>query len=154
LAADEGTRVVLVRTGLVLEKDGGALAAMLTPFKLGVGGPLGSGRQYWPWIHRDDWVALMQFLIAHPGASGPVNATAPKPVSNGEFSRTLARVLHRPCLFRAPGFALRMAMGEMADALLLKGQRVVPTRAVQMGYQFRYRDLEPALAAILSTAPR
>ena len=150
LAADKGTRVVLVRTGLVLERDGGALAAMLTPFKLGVGGPLGSGRQYWPWIHRADWVALVQFLIAHPDASGPVNATAPKPVSNGEFSKTLARALNRPSVFRAPAFALRLAMGEMADALLLKGQRVVPTRAVQMGYQFRYSELEPALAAILT----
>jgi uncharacterized protein (TIGR01777 family) len=149
-AASAATRVVLVRTGLVLERDGGALAAMLTPFKLGVGGPVGDGRQYWPWIHRDDWVALVQFLIAHPGAGGPVNATAPTPVTNEEFSRTLARALGRPCLFRAPGFALRLAMGEMADALLLKGQRVVPTRAVEMGYQFRYRDLKPALNAILT----
>lgn len=149
-AADHGTRVVLVRTGLVLEKDGGALAAMLTPFKLGGGGPLGSGRQYWPWIHRDDWVALAQFLIAHASASGPVNATAPTPVTNEEFSKTLARTLHRPCVFRAPAFVLRLAMGEMADALLLTGQRVVPTRAVEMGFQFSYRDLEPALKAILT----
>jgi uncharacterized protein (TIGR01777 family) len=152
-ATQHGTRVVLVRTGLVLERDGGALAAMLTPFKLGVGGPLGSGRQYWPWIHRDDWVALVQFLIAHPDASGPVNATAPKPVSNEEFSKTLASALNRPCVFRAPAFVLRLAMGEMADALLLKGQRVVPTRAIKMGFQFRYRDLEPALAAILADGP-
>ena len=153
-ATQHGTRVVLVRTGLVLEKDGGALAAMLTPFKFGVGGPLGSGRQYWPWIHRDDWVALVQFLIAHPDASGPVNATAPKPVSNGEFSRALAHALGRPSLFRAPAFALRLAMGEMADALLLKGQRVVPTRALEMGYQFRYRDLEPALKSILASSTK
>lgn len=149
-AARLGTRVVLLRTGLVLERDGGALAAMLTPFKLGAGGPLGSGRQYWPWIHRDDWVALASFLITRPEASGPVNATAPEPVSNEEFSRTLARVLGRPCLFRAPAFLLRLAMGEMAEALLLEGQRVVPARAEEMGFSFRYRELEPALRAIFS----
>ncbi len=143
-----GTRVVLVRTGLVLERDGGALKAMLPPFRLGVGGPLGSGNQYWPWIHRADWIALTRFLIAHPTAHGPVNATAPVPVTNEEFSRTLARVLGRPCLFRAPAFALRLAMGEMADALLLGGQRVLPTRAQEMGYRFEHETLEPALRAI------
>jgi uncharacterized protein (TIGR01777 family) len=148
-ASAHGTRVVLLRTGLVLEKDGGALAAMLTPFKLGVGGPLGPGTQYWPWIHRADWVALAAFLLTHPEASGPVNATAPEPVTNEEFSRTLARVLGRPCLFRAPAFVLRLALGEMADALLLKGQRVVPTRATEMGFRFEYEGLEPALSAIL-----
>lgn len=148
-AAALGTRVVLLRTGLVLEKDGGALAAMLTPFKLGVGGPLGNGRQYWPWIHRHDWIELVRFLVARPDAEGPVNATAPEPVPNEVFSKTLARVLGRPCLFRAPAFALRLAMGEMADALLLKGQRVVPATAVEMGFEFRYRDLEPALRDIL-----
>jgi uncharacterized protein len=144
-----GTRVVLLRTGIVLEKDGGALAAMLTPFKLGVGGPLGSGRQYWPWIHRDDWVALVRFLIARSDADGPFNATAPEPVTNEVFSKTLADVLGRPCVFRAPAFALRLAMGEMADALLLKGQRVVPARATDLGFEFRYRRLEPALRDIL-----
>jgi uncharacterized protein (TIGR01777 family) len=148
-AGRSGTRVVLVRTGLVLEKDGGALQAMLMPFRLGVGGPLASGRQYWPWIHRADWVALVQFLIANGDAIGPVNATAPTPVTNEDFSRTLAHVLGRPCLFRAPAFALRLALGEMADALLLKGQRVLPTRAVEMGFQFRFRELEPTLSHIL-----
>lgn len=143
-----GTRVVLLRTGLVLERDGGALKAMLPPFKLGVGGPLGSGDQYWPWIHRDDWTALARFLLAHPSVHGPVNATAPAPVTNEMFARTLARVLGRPCLFRAPAFVLRLAMGEMADALLLTGQRVLPARAQELGFTFAYGELEPALRAI------
>ena len=143
-----GTRVVLLRTGLVLERDGGALKAMLPPFRLGVGGPLGSGDQYWPWIHRADWIALARFLLAHPTAHGPVNATAPDPATNEVFSRALARTIGRPCLFRAPAFALRLAMGEMADALLLKGQRVVPARAQEMGFQFQYSELDTALRAI------
>ena len=149
-AESGGTRVVLVRTGLVLERDGGALKAMLPPFRFCVGGPLGSGSQYWPWIHRADWVALMRFLLLHPNVQGPVNLTAPVPVTNEEFSRTLARVLGRPCLFRAPAFVLRLAMGEMADALLLTGQRVVPARAQELGFRFTYETLEPALRAILS----
>jgi uncharacterized protein (TIGR01777 family) len=148
-AESGGTRVVLVRTGLVLERDGGALKAMLPPFRFGVGGPLGSGTQYWSWIHRADWVALVRFLLAHPTLQGSINATAPAPVTNGEFARTLARVLGRPCLFRAPAFALRLAMGEMADALLLNGQRVVPARAQEMEFRFAYETLEPALRAIL-----
>jgi len=148
-AESGGTRVVLVRTGLVLEKDGGALAAMLTPFRFGLGGPLGSGRQYWPWIHRADWLALVRFVLARPGLSGPVNATAPTPVTNAEFSRTLGRVLRRPAIARAPGFVLRLALGEMADALLLSGQRVVPARAVALGFRFTFESLEPALSAIV-----
>jgi uncharacterized protein (TIGR01777 family) len=148
-AAKDGTRVVLQRTGLALGPDGGALKPMLLPFRLGVGGPLGRGDQYWPWIHRRDWVALTRFLLAHPAASGPVNATAPNPVTNEAFSRTLARVLHRPCLLRAPAFALRLAMGEMADALILEGQRVVPARALEMGFRFEFETLEPALREIL-----
>jgi uncharacterized protein len=148
-ASGRGTRVVLLRTGLVLEKDGGALAAMLTPFKLGVGGPVGSGRQYWPWIHRQDWLALTRFLIAKPEAAGPFNATAPAPVTNEAFSKSLAGVLGRPCVFRAPAVALRLAMGEMADALLLKGQRVVPARALEQGFEFRFRELGSALRSIL-----
>ena len=149
-AESGGTRVVLVRTGLVLERDGGALKAMLRPFQFGVGGPLGSGMQYWPWIHRADWIALMRFLLDRPDAHGAVNATAPVPVTNEEFSRTLARVIRRPCVFRAPPFVLRLAMGEMADALLLSGQRVVPARAQEMGFKFEYETLEPALRAIFS----
>lgn len=149
-AAARGTRVVLIRSGLVLERDGGALGAMLRPFRLGVGGPAGDGRQYWPWIHRADWVRLIRFALTHPSASGPLNATAPTPVTNEEFSRTLARVLGRPCLFRAPAFALRLAMGEMAGPLVLTGQRVVPERALQLGFKFDYEQLEPALRSILA----
>lgn len=148
-AEASGTRVVLLRTGIVLERDGGALKPMLLPFKMGVGGPVGDGRQYWPWVHRADWIGLVEFLLAHPSAAGPVNATAPTPVTNEEFSRTLARVLQRPALLRAPAFALRMSMGEMADGLLLNGQRVLPTGAQEMGYHFRYETLEPALRSIL-----
>jgi len=148
-AESGGTRVVLVRTGLVIERDGGALKAMLPLFSFGLGGPLGSGSQYWSWIHRADWVAMVRFVLAHPTLQGPINATAPVPVTNEEFSRTLARVLRRPGLFRAPAFVLRLAMGEMADALLLNGQRVVPARAQEMAFRFAYETLEPALRAIL-----
>jgi uncharacterized protein len=148
-AAKDGTRVVLLRTGLAIELGGGALGPMLLPFRLGVGGPMGRGDQYWPWIHRRDWIDLTRLLLTHPTVSGPVNATAPNPVTNEDFSRVLARVLHRPCLFRVPAFALRLAMGEMADALILKGQRVVPSKALELGFRFEYETLEPALSAIL-----
>jgi len=150
LAAEAlGTRVVLVRTGVALSPDGGALAPMLLPFRLGLGGPIGSGRQYVSWIHREDWVSLVAFLLAHPSATGPVNATAPDPVTQATFARTLARVLRRPAIFRVPGALLRLAMGEMADALVISGQRVVPARALEMGFRFRFPDLEPALRDLL-----
>lgn len=146
-----GLRVVTIRSGLVLGPDGGALQPMLLPFRLGVGGPLGNGRQYWPWIHRDDWLSLVGRLLEQPDVSGPVNLTGPAPCTNEEFSRTLARVLHRPCLFRAPAFVLRAAAGELADALLLTGQRAYPDRALAMGFRFAYDDLERALRQILGT---
>lgn len=150
LAAEAlGTRVFLLRTGVVLARDGGALAKMLLPFKLGLGGPIGAGRQYLSWIHRDDWVRLVSFLLAHPSGSGAVNATAPAPVPQEEFARTLARVLRRPAIVRTPGFVLRLAMGEMADALVLSGQRVVPARALEMGVRFSFPELEPALRDLL-----
>jgi hypothetical protein len=143
------TRVVTVRTGLVLARNGGALAPMLRPFRLGVGGPFGNGRQYWPWIHRDDWTRLVEFVLAQPGLEGPLNFTAPEPVTNEVFSRTLAQTLRRPCLFRVPAFALRLAMGELADGLLLSGQRAVPARAQSAGFRFQHENLEAALRAIL-----
>jgi hypothetical protein len=143
------TRVVTVRTGLVLARDGGALAPMLRPFRLGVGGPFGNGQQYWPWIHRDDWTRLVEFVLAQPGLEGPLNFTAPEPVTNEVFSRTLAHTLRRPCLFRVPAFALRLAMGEMAEGLLLSGQRAVPARAQSAGFRFQHENLEAALRAIL-----
>src|SRR5439155_2118928 len=139
------TRVVLVRTGLVLERDGGALPQMLPPFWIGAGGPVGSGRQYWPWIHRQDWIDLVRWTIRTADLSGPINATAPVPVTNREFARTLGRVIRRPAVMRAPAFALRLMLGEMADALLLSGQRVVPAKAERHGFTFRYARLEDAL---------
>ena len=122
---------------------------MVLPFKFGAGGPLGSGRQYMPWIHRDDWVALVRWTIATSSADGPINATAPNPVTNAEFSRALGRALHRPAFMPAPGFALRLALGEMADALLLSGQRAVPAKAERLGFRFRFTQLAEALRAIL-----
>jgi uncharacterized protein len=151
--AGTATRVACIRTGLVIEKDGGALLRMLLPFRLGAGGPLGSGRQYMPWIHRDDWVALVRWAIDTPAAGGPINATAPLPVTNMEFSRALGRALHRPAFMPAPAFALRLALGEMADALLLSGQRAVPAKAERLGFRFRYTRLDEALGAILSKSP-
>jgi len=144
------TRLALIRTGLVLDKHEGALPRMLLPFKVGAGGPLGSGRQYWPWIHRADWVDLVRFVIDTGGASGPINATAPVPVTNAEFTKVLGRTLHRPAFLPAPAFALRLALGEMADALLLSGQRAVPARAEQLGYRFSFRELDGALRSILA----
>lgn len=148
-AASAHTRVVCLRTGLVLDRDGGALPQLLLPFRLGAGGRLGSGHQYWPWIHRQDWVDLVRHLLTAPSASGPVNVSAPTPVTNAEFTRALGRVLHRPALLPAPAFALRLALGEMADALLLSGQRAVPAAAEQLGYRFTHTDLEPALRDLL-----
>jgi hypothetical protein len=141
-----------VRTGIVLEKDGGALPQMLPPFKLGVGGPVGSGRQYWPWIHREDWVALVSWAIRDPAAAGAVNATAPEPVTSAEFARALGRALRRPAFMPAPGFALRLLLGEMADSLLLSGQRAVPERAEGAGFIFRYPRVDAALAAIFKAS--
>lgn len=144
-----GLRVVTIRSGLVLGPDGGALKPMLLPFRLGAGGPLGDGRQYWPWIHRDDWLSLVAWILEQPALAGPLNLAGPLPCTNEEFSRTLARVLHRPCLFRAPAFALRAVAGELADALMLAGQRAFPERALAMGFRFEYEDLERALRQIL-----
>src|SRR2546427_303354 len=128
--------------------DRRALPQMLPPFKSGVGGPVGSGRQYWPWIHRDDWIALVRWAIDTPSVTGPVNATAPSPVTNAEFARALGRALHRPAFMPAPAFALRLLLGEMADALLLSGQRAVPAKATQSGFTFKYSRLDDALHAI------
>jgi uncharacterized protein (TIGR01777 family) len=144
------TRVACIRTGLVIEKDGGALPRIVLPFRWGAGGPLGSGRQYMPWIHRDDWVDLIRWVIDTAAATGPINATAPHPVTNAEFSRALGRALHRPSFMPAPAFALRLVLGEMADALLLSGQRAVPAVAEHLGFRFRYSQLEQALGAIFS----
>ncbi|MEO8257613.1 MAG: TIGR01777 family oxidoreductase [Acidobacteriota bacterium] len=148
--AESVTRVACIRTGLVIEEDGGALPRMALPFKFGAGGPLGSGSQYMPWIHRDDWVALVRWTLATATAIGPINATAPNPVTNAEFARALGRALHRPAFMPAPAFALRLALGEMADALLLSGQRAVPAKAERLGFRFRFTQVDDALGAIFS----
>jgi uncharacterized protein (TIGR01777 family) len=150
-AATARTRLICVRTGLVLAKDGGALPPMLPPFRFGVGGPVGSGRQYWPWIHRQDWVDLVRWAIRTPESGAAVNATAPNPVTNAEFAHALGRAMHRPAFMTAPAFALRLLLGEMAEALVLSGQRAVPRRAERGGFTFTYRTVDDALQAIFRT---
>ena len=149
-AAGARTRVVLIRTGLVLARDGGALPEMLPPFRFGAGGPVGSGRQFWPWIHRDDWVGLALWAAGNNAVSGPVNATAPNPVTNKEFASALGRALHRPSFMPAPAFALRLLLGEMADALLLSGQRALPAVAQRLGFTFTFANVDAALNDIFS----
>ena len=143
------TRVALVRTGLVLHTEGGALARMLLPFKLGLGGPIGSGTQYMPWIHRDDWVNLVRRLIAQPDARGAFNGSAPEPVTNAAFAKALGRALRRPAILPLPAFALKVALGEMSE-LLLTGQRAIPARALEMGFTFRFSTLDAALAELFA----
>ena len=142
------TRLVLLRTGVVLAKEGGALPQIARPFRFFAGGPLGSGQQYMSWIHVADWVAMVRWALANPAVTGPLNLTAPSPVTNAEFSRALGRALRRPAFMRAPSFALRLALGEMADALLLGGQRVLPVKAQKLGCGFAYETLESALREI------
>ncbi|MCL7461765.1 TIGR01777 family oxidoreductase [Pseudomonas sp. NW5] len=143
-----GVRVVLVRTAPVLAPRGGMLARLLPPFKLGLGGRLGSGRQWMPWIHLDDEVGLIDFLFTHEACRGPYNACAPGAVRNAEFTQALARVLKRPALLPAPAFMLRLVFGEMS-VLLLGGQHLAPRRVLDAGYTYRFPDLEPALADLL-----
>jgi uncharacterized protein (TIGR01777 family) len=143
-----GARVVLVRTGVVLDRRGGALAKMLVPFRLGVGGPVASGRQYISWIHVEDQIGMMLAALADERWSGPINATAPQPVCNRDFSRALGRVLRRPALLPVPGAALRLRYGRMAD-ILTHGARVVPAKALVLGYRFSHPELEPALRSVL-----
>ena len=139
-----GMRVVLIRTGLVLAARGGFLSRLLLPFKAGLGGPIGNGRQWMPWIHIDDQIGLIDFLLHQNSASGPYNACAPKPVRNREFAKTLAAVLHRPAFMPMPAFALKVGLGELS-LLLLGGQRATPARLLAAGYIFRFTDLRAAL---------
>lgn len=148
-AEDLGLRVVLTRTGVVLDAHGGALAKMLPPFRLGIGGPVGSGRQYLPWIHLDDVIGALLFCLDYDTANGPVNLSAPRPVTNRDFSRALGRALHRPAFMPVPPAALNLLFGEMAE-IVLEGQRAVPERLGQLGYEFRHPDLEAALRDTLS----
>jgi uncharacterized protein (TIGR01777 family) len=142
-----GMRVVRVRTGLVLDAGGGALVRMLPPFRMGLGGRLGSGRQWMSWIHLEDLTALFQFAVERQ-VRGPLNAVAPNPVTNLDFTGELARTLRRPAVFPVPEFALRLLFGEMAD-VLLASQRVAPGAAEAAGFRFRFPQLAPALADLL-----
>jgi uncharacterized protein (TIGR01777 family) len=148
-AAQAGIRVVPLRTGIVLSGEGGALARMLLPFRLGLGGVLASGRQYFSWIALDDQVDAIRHVIAHDELSGPVNAVAPGPVTNAELTRTLGRVLGRPTLLPVPAFGLRIVLGEMAEAALASA-RVRPERLLASGFRFRFPELEGALRHVLS----
>jgi uncharacterized protein (TIGR01777 family) len=145
-----GMRVVRLRIGLVLGRGGGTLQALLPLFRVGLGGPLGSGRQWWSWIHRDDLCRLIVQILANENVSGPVNATAPQPVRQKEFAQVLGRVLRRPAFLPTPAFALKIALGEFADGILAS-QRALPRRAQEMGYRFQFEELEGALREILQT---
>jgi uncharacterized protein (TIGR01777 family) len=150
-----GVRVVRLRIGLVFDRDGGMLARMLLPFEYGLGGRIGSGRQWLSWIHRDDLVRLIGHCIATPSVSGAVNATAPVPATNAQFAAALGKALRRPAILPLPAAPLRLVLGDFADELLLGGQRVLPAAALASGFEFAYPDLPKALAAICgSRAPR
>lgn len=144
-----GVRLVIIRTGLVLSLDGGALPKILLPFKFFVGGPIGGSRQWWSWIHLDDVVAAIRFLIETETAPGPYNLTAPNPLTNAQFSRVVGRVLGRPALMPVPAFALQLLFGEMST-VLLDGQRVMPYALREAGFTFRFADAESALRDLLS----
>lgn len=144
-----GIRVVNLRIGVILTPKGGALAKMLFPFRMGGGGVVGSGRQYWSWVAIDDVIGAIQHCLTHDEIVGPVNCTAPNPATNYEFTKTLGAVLHRPTIFPLPGFAAKLALGEMAEALLLASSRVIPTRLQATGYQFRCPTLESTLRHVL-----
>lgn len=149
-AEDIGIRTVRLRYGVILSDAGGALPRMVTPFKFGVGGRFGSGRQWMSWITLDDAIEITRFAIVNDAFAGPVNIVAPDPVRNADFARALAKALHRPAIFPAPAFALRLVLGEMADPLLLSSQRVRPERLLAMNYAFRYSDPAAALESILA----
>ncbi len=144
-ASAHGIRVVHLRLGMVLGPGGGALAALLPFFRMGLGGTIGGGEQYWSWIALEDVLGAIQFILKDEAIKGPVNAVSPEPVTNREFTKTLGRALHRPTLFPVPAFAARLAMGRMADEMLLASARVQPARLLEAGYAFRYPQLEQAL---------
>ncbi len=144
-----GVRVAIARIGVVLDGDGGALAKMLPAFRLGGGGPLASGRQWFPWLHREDMAEILRWLVETPQARGAYNASAPEPVTNADFTRALGRALHRPTVLPMPGAALKLLFGEMSE-LLLMSDRMVPRRLLDEGFRFRYPSLDAALAAIFA----
>jgi uncharacterized protein (TIGR01777 family) len=146
--AATGVRVVLVRTGIVLDRDGGALKQLWTPFSLGAGGPVGSGKQYMSWIHHADEIGILLLALDHSEVTGPINATAPRPVTNKEFGKAFGRALGRPAILPTPAIALRLLVGEAAE-IVTTGQRVLPRRAEALGYQFLYPDIDTALRQIV-----
>lgn len=148
-AMQYGTRVCLIRTGIVLGSNSGALKEMLTPFKLGLGSYLGNGKQWMSWVHIDDVVGAIEFLIKNEDLSGPFNLSSPKAVTNKNFSLELAATLNRPCFFKMPNFIVELMFGEMAKTLLLQGQRVEPEKLLKAGYKFKFPALEDALRSIL-----
>ncbi len=148
-AEASGIRTVMLRFGVILSSEGGALSRMLLPFKFGLGGRLGSGRQWMSWIALDDAVAIVRAAIADERLAGPLNVVAPNPQRNADFTRITAAVLHRPAILAAPAFALRIALGEMADALLLASQRVIPERLAAAGYSFQFAGFESALRTVV-----
>jgi uncharacterized protein (TIGR01777 family) len=145
-----GIRVVLARFGIILAREGGALPKMLAPFKFGAGGKLGSGQQWMSWVALEDVVGILRLAIENNSVRGPINIVSPQPLQNAEFTKVLAKAMHRPALFPAPAFALRLALGEMADALLLSSQRVQPRAIEKLGYRFLQADLTSALTTILA----
>ncbi len=145
-----GCRVVILRTGIALARDGGALQKLIPPFKFFVGGPIGSGRQVMSWIHRSDWIELVVFLLRRDDAVGVFNGTAPEPATNAEFSAALGKALGRPSWLPVPGFALKVLVGEMAGPALLAGQRVGPAHALSLGFTFQYPDIQSAINAAVS----
>jgi len=149
-AEDAGIRTVLLRTGIVLSKDGGALGTMITPFKLGLGGVVGSGKQWMSWISLDDEIEVIHFAITNEGLRGAVNAVSPHPATNEEFTKALGDVLYRPTFLPLPEFAVSMIFGEMGDALLLASTKVLPKRLEEAGFDFKYPDLKPALEHAVS----
>lgn len=150
-AEQYGVRVVLLRIGAVLEKDGGMLGKLLLPFRLGLGGPIGHGRQWLSWIDRGDLINLILHAINQPSLRGPINAIAPNPVTGLEFARMLSRSLGRPCLLRTPAFVLRAVFGDMADEIMLEGQKVLPQKAIESGFRFSCPDLISTFSKILNT---
>jgi uncharacterized protein (TIGR01777 family) len=149
-AADSGVRVTVLRSGLVLDPDGGLLKQLMLPFKLGVGGPLAGGRQYMPWIHRDDEVGIILWALGEERSAGPLNATGPNPVTNREFSKTLGKVLRRPAIAPIPRLALVAMRGQELTEQIMASLRVIPRRAQDLGYAFRFTELEPALRDLLN----
>lgn len=145
-----GVRVVLARFGVILARDGGALPKIVLPFRFFAGGKIGSGKQWMSWISLDDVIEILRFALENGNVRGPINFISPQPVQNAEFTKTLASAMHRPSLFPAPAFLLRLALGEMADALLLSSQRVLPKKLESLGYRFLHADLKSALAAVLN----